>query len=87
MDDFFHVIDDIQIVLRSRGVYRQSKVYQRHGRLYAGLGSGFVVLLQSGGTSCPNVSWEANDELNQIMIAAGCAHLTYKAHKTLSVAK
>ena len=57
----FHVIDDAAVVLRSKGVFRQAKVYRRGEDLYAGFGNGFVRLLGNGGTSCPNVSWEETD--------------------------
>ena len=52
----FHQIDDAFVILYSRGVYKQAKVYQRNGDLYAGYGSGFV-RLSTGGTSVPNISW------------------------------
>jgi hypothetical protein len=56
--DLFHVVEDATVILRNKkGVYRQAKVYHRGGRLYAGLGSGFVRLMQRG-TSNPDVSWE-----------------------------
>jgi len=51
----FHVIDDAQVILRSKGVYKQAKVYQRNDRLYAGHGSGFIGLSKSG-TTGPNIS-------------------------------
>lgn len=52
----FHQIDDAFVILYSRGVYKQAKVYQRDGDLYAGHGSGFVRLSTSG-TSVPHISW------------------------------
>lgn len=52
----FHQIDDAFVILYSRGVYRQAKVFQRGGDIYAGYGSGFV-RLSTGGTSVPNISW------------------------------
>ena len=61
MIDRFHIIDDAFCILRSRGVYRQAKVYRRGTALFAAFGSGFIKLLGSSGTSCPNVSWEALD--------------------------
>lgn len=57
----FHVVDDAQIILRSKGVYRQAKVYQRDGDLYAGWGSGFLGLRRDHGTTLPSVSWENID--------------------------
>lgn len=57
----FHEIPEAQIVTRSKGVYKQVKLYRRGGDLYAGHGSGFVRLLAGGGTSAPNVSWQDPD--------------------------
>lgn len=54
----FHIIDDAVVILRSRGVYRQAKLYRRGNELYAGYGAGFVRLLGGKGTSAPNISWE-----------------------------
>jgi hypothetical protein len=54
----FHQIDDAFVILCSRGVYRQAKVFQRDGDVYAGYGNGFVRLYaSSNGTSVPHVSW------------------------------
>lgn len=59
-DDLFHVVDDMQIILRGpKGVYKQTKAYHRAGKLYAGWSGGLIRLLASGGTSHPNVSWES----------------------------
>ncbi len=55
--DLFHIIDDAHAIVRSRGVYRQVKVYQRGGKIYAGHGAGFIRLHAHNGTSAPNVSW------------------------------
>lgn len=54
----FHVIDDAVVILRSKGVYKQVKAYERNGRLYAAHGSGFISLSHSG-TSAPNISVDA----------------------------
>jgi len=59
--DRFHVIDDAAVILRTRGVYRQAKVYRRGIDVYAGFGNGFVRLHAGGGTSAPNLSWDAID--------------------------
>lgn len=53
----FHVIDDAAAIIRTKGVFRQVKVYRRGEALYAGHGSGFIKLSAGGGTSTPNVSW------------------------------
>lgn len=54
----FHVIEDAAAILRSRGVFRQAKVYRRGTALYAQWGVGFIRLHQNG-TSLPNVTCEA----------------------------
>lgn len=54
--DLFHIIDDAFAVLRSKGVYRQAKLYWRGPQLYAAWGGGFIRILKHGGTSNPNVS-------------------------------
>ena len=59
--DLFHVIDDAQAIVRSRGVYRQVKVYHRGGKVYAGHGNGFIRLHAHNGTSAPNISWVGLD--------------------------
>lgn len=51
----FHVIDDAVVILRSKGVYKQVKAYERNDRIYAAYGSGYISLSKSG-TSAPNVS-------------------------------
>lgn len=62
MSELFHVIEDVQIVLRRKGVYKQVKVYRRGNHCYAGIGSGFIKLMASGGTSDPNTLWEVPDD-------------------------
>lgn len=57
----FHIIDDAAVILRSRGVYRQAKVYLRGADLYAGHGAGFIRLYAGGGTGLPSVSWDDID--------------------------
>ncbi len=64
----FHVVDDAQVVLRSKGVYRQVKLFARDGKLYAQQGSGFIGLRREGGTTCPSVSWE---EIDGVEFAVG----------------
>ena len=55
--DKFHIIDDGAAILRSKGVYRQAKVYRRGEQVFAGHGSGYVRLNKGGATSIPDVSW------------------------------
>ena len=61
MTELFHIIEDAQVVLSSKGVFHQKKVYRRGDRLYAGWGSGFIRLGGGDATSNPNVSWEGID--------------------------
>lgn len=53
----FHVIDDA-VILRSRGVFRQAKVYRRGADVFAAWGSGYIRLLANSGTTVPYVSWD-----------------------------
>lgn len=59
MDNLFHIIDGAQVIMRSRGVFHQKKVYIRGDRLFAGWGTGFVRIGPQDSTSAPNVSWES----------------------------
>lgn len=54
----FHIIEDAAAILRSKGVYRQAKVYRRGRDIYAAYGSGYIKLGASGGTTLPSVSWD-----------------------------
>lgn len=59
--DRFHIIDEAAVILRTKGVWRQAKVYIRGKAIYAGSGGGFVRLYKGGGTSVPNLSWDDID--------------------------
>lgn len=54
----FTVVNDAFVITRSKGVFRQSKVYHRDGLLYAGYGNGFVQLRRDNATSLPNMTWD-----------------------------
>lgn len=57
MTGLFHQIDDAVVILRTRGVFRQAKLYERNGVNYAAYGGGFIRLFPAhGGTSVPSVS-------------------------------
>lgn len=56
-DPLFHEIPDAQVVLRSKGVFRQAKVFRRGADIYAAWGSGFIRLLAHGGTTVPVVHY------------------------------
>lgn len=55
--DLFHVVEDAIIITRSKGVYKQLKVYRRGDKLFAAHDSGFIMLRQGGNTSHPDVTW------------------------------
>lgn len=62
----FHILDDAAVIIRSKGIYRQCKVYYRGDHLYAGVGTGFVKLLSNPGTSNPSISWDDLDAPHRI---------------------
>lgn len=68
--NLFHIVDDVQVILRTKGVFKQVKVYSRAGpsetRLYAGYGAGFIRLDSRGHTSHPNVSWDGINDPSQV---------------------
>jgi hypothetical protein len=55
--DRFHVIEDAHAILRTKGVYRQSRVYRRGPDVFAGHGAGYIRLLGRGDTTVPDVKW------------------------------
>jgi hypothetical protein len=55
----FHVIEDGAVILRSKGVFRQAKVFRRGVDVFAAWGVGFVKLGPRGGTTHPHVSWDS----------------------------
>jgi hypothetical protein len=57
----FHIVEDSQVILRSKGVWKQATLYHRNEELYAKHGSGFIGLRNGRGTTLSNVSWEAID--------------------------
>lgn len=59
-DNLFHEIPDAQVILRSKGVFRQAKLFRRGEHVYAAWGSGFIRLLAHSGTSLPAVSWSSD---------------------------
>lgn len=56
-DNLFHEIPDAQVILRSKGVFKQAKLFRRGEDVYAAWGSGFIRLLKHSGTTVPAVSW------------------------------
>lgn len=57
----FHIIPEAEAIVRSRGVFKQVKVYQRAGAVYVGVGGGFVRLYMGGNTGQPNLAWDDID--------------------------
>lgn len=77
--DRFHVADEAAVIMRSKGVFRQAKVFLRGKDIYAGHGGGFVRLYKGGGTSSPALSW-VDIDLN----GSGADSLTPDTHGKLS---
>lgn len=50
----FYLVEGAVVITRSKGVFKQAKVYERNGLLYAQHGGGFIRLNRTG-TSNPNV--------------------------------
>lgn len=61
--ELFHIIEDGQAIMFSRGVYRQAKVFRRGTMVFAQHGGGFIRLMQGGATSVPTVAWKGVDAL------------------------
>lgn len=81
--DRFHLIDEAACIVRSKGVYKQVKVYRRGEAIYAGVSGGFVRLYKGGGTAVPALSWDDID----LPITGGfkATDLAADAHGKLSV--
>lgn len=54
---YFSTVPEGQVVTLNRGVYRQSQLFVRDGKLYAKYGAGYVRLHQGGSSSLPNMRW------------------------------
>lgn len=76
MDNLFHIIDGAQVIMRSRGVFHQKKVYIRGDRLFAGWGTGFVRIGPHDSTSAPNVSGETIDLPNHVRMCSKTVQAT-----------
>lgn len=70
-DNLFHEVPDAQVVLRSKGVYRQAKVFRRGADVYAAWGSGFIRLLSASGTTAPTVVWDTLDASHPVVVERG----------------
>lgn len=55
----FHQIPDSVVILKTRGVYRQTTAYGHKGFVFAKYGGGFIRLKKHlNGTTAPQVSWD-----------------------------
>ena len=59
--NYFTAIPEGQAITHTKGVYRQSPIFQRGGKIYARHGAGYVRLMQGGSTSAPSVRWAEID--------------------------
>jgi len=75
--DYFSEIPEGQAVICSGGVYRQVKLAQRAGKVYAKYGAGYIRLLKGGGTTAPKVNWYDVDCADGV-IEETTMSLTYK---------
>lgn len=66
--ELFHEIPEGLAIVRTKGVFKQVKIYRRDRDVYAQHGSGFIRLLQHGGTTAPAVHWleMAGDGVSQV---------------------
>jgi len=55
--DLFHIIDQGQVILKTKGIYKQVAAYSRGLDVYAPHAGGFIRLLARGATTVPHVSW------------------------------
>lgn len=55
--DLFHEIPDAAVILRTKGIFKQVKVFRRGRDVFAAHGTGFIRLLQHGGTTIPTTHW------------------------------
>lgn len=56
--DRFHIIPDADVIIVTRSVYKQAKVYRRGDALYVGTSGGFVRLYAGGSTGVPSLRWD-----------------------------
>lgn len=59
--DRFHIIPDADVIIVTRSVYKQAKVYRRGDALYVGTSGGFVRLYANGSTGVPALRWDDID--------------------------
>ena len=57
MSKLFKPIEGSAVTICRRGIYYQTKVFERGGELYAKYGSGYIRLMKTGWTSHGDVKW------------------------------
>ena len=57
----FHIIPDADVIIVTRSVFKQAKVYRRGDALYVGTSGGFVRLYAGGSTGIPALRWDDID--------------------------
>jgi len=67
----FHTINDAQIILYSKGVFKQVSLFHRGEDLFAKHGSGFIRVMRKGDTSAPSVSWIDMSDHDEIKCDGG----------------
>lgn len=77
MANLFHIIEGAQVIVHSRGVFKQVKAYRRGNDIYAAHSGGFIKLHGMNGTSHPTVSWRELD-------AGECANIELSKNGTPS---
>jgi hypothetical protein len=67
-------IDEGQVIISDRGIYRQVDLYERGGQLFAAHKDGFVRLLDRENTTVPSVTWKAIEGVEVEATYKGPAH-------------
>lgn len=57
----FHIIEGASVVLRSKGLFRQAKVFHLQGELFAEFNRAFIKLSGKQDTSAPSVTYQNLD--------------------------
>jgi len=57
----FHIIPDADVIIVTRSVFKQAKVYRRGDALYVATAGGFVRLFANGSPGIPALRWDDID--------------------------
>lgn len=57
--DYFTIIDNSAVLISQGGIYKQVPAAYRGDKVYAKVGSGFILLCGFRSTSHPRISWQA----------------------------